>query len=365
MKVQVATQSLSAVLSHLERVVPARSSNPGLSSLLMRLTPENVILSGTNLEIDLEAYLSCDAQGEGTWAVPSQVFGQVVRALPGDSVELSFDDKELRVVSGNFDTKLQLTDVSQTPQLDFPAEYEGSIEAGVLGKLLGNVRYAAAANDYQAVFRGIRLELHEDHTRAVASDGFRLAWSHEELSSGLDTDVIIPARAAEEVIRLLDESGEVSLALSEGQLSLKTRQYRMNVKLMEGVFPDYQRIIPQQFALRVVMPSEELQQAVNRVAVLADPASNNRMDVYLDGDGATFTAEGAYGGAREIVPVKENQDGGQLALSFNARFLLDAIKPLTGDVELAFSGATTPSIIKGTADPGYLAMIVPLKTAVD
>lgn len=365
MKVHVPTKTLGSTLAHLERIIPARSSNPGLSSLLFRITDERVILSGTNLEVDLEAFLTADAVGEGTWAVPAQVFGQVVRALPHDNVELTFSEREVRIVSGSFDTKLQLTDPSQTPQLSFPAEFPAELPAMALARLLGNVRYAAAVNDYQAVFRGIRLELHSQHTRAVASDGFRLAWSHEELSSGLDADVILPARAVEEIIRLLDDSGEVQLALSEGQLSLSTAHYRMNVKLMEGAFPDYNRIIPKALALEVTLAAAELQEAVARVAVLADPGSNNRIDLFLDGDQATITAEGAYGGAREAVEVRDSSDGGQLSLSFNARYVLEAIKPLSGDVRISLSGVTTPTIIKGIADPGYLAMIVPLKTVVD
>src|SRR5690554_3200006 len=115
MKVHVPTKTLGSTLAHLERIIPARSSNPGLSSLLFRITDERVILSGTNLEVDLEAFLTADAVGEGTWAVPAQVFGQVVRSLPHDTVELTFEEREVRIVSGSFDTKLQLTDASQTP----------------------------------------------------------------------------------------------------------------------------------------------------------------------------------------------------------------------------------------------------------
>lgn len=365
MKVHVPTKTLGSTLAHLERIIPARSSNPGLSSLLFRITDERVILSGTNLEVDLEAFLTADAVGEGTWAVPAQVFGQVVRSLPHDTVELTFEDREVRIVSGSFDTKLQLTDASQTPELTFPESLPGEVPAPVLNRILSHVRYAAAVNDYQAVFRGIRLELHEGHTRAVASDGFRLAWSHDEASSGLDADVILPARAVEEITRILDGSAEVKVALGDGQVSLATAHYRMNVKLMEGVFPDYNRIIPSNLALEVTMAASELQEAVARVAVLADPGSNNRIDLFLDGDQAVITAEGAYGGARETVPLKDSTDGGQLALSFNARYVLEAIKPLTGDVRISLSGVTTPTIIRGIAEPGYLAMIVPLKTVVD
>ncbi len=366
MKVHLSTKALAGTVAHLERVIPPRSSNLGLSSLLARLTDSELVFSGTNMEIDLEAKLTADVTGsEGSWAIPAQVFGQVVRALPAETVELEFDDREVRVTSGNFDTKLQLTDPTQTPVLSFPAEFPHSLPSELLSRLLANVRYAAAVNDYQAVFRGIRLELHEGHSRAVASDGFRLAWYHSEESSGIDADFILPAKAVEEITRLLDGTGTAALALTDGQLSLKSGGYRMNVKLMEGNFPDYNRIIPRSMALEVTLRGSELQEAVARVSVLADPGSNNRIDVYLDGNLATITAEGGFGGAREEVTITENKDGGQLALSYNARYLLEAIKPLSGDVQLNFSGPTTPTIIKGVAEPGYLAMVVPLKTVVD
>ncbi|HLR46461.1 MAG TPA: DNA polymerase III subunit beta [Deinococcales bacterium] len=365
MKLHVSTKALASTLAHLERVIPARSSNPGLSSLLIRLTESRVILSGTNLEIDLEASLTADASGEGTWALPAHVFGQVVRALPADTVDLTFEENEVRVVSGTFDTKLQLTDASQTPRLEFPEQFSGKIPAPLLARLLADVRYAAAVNDYQAVFRGILLELLDSHSRAVASDGFRLAWSHADEPSGLDASILVPARAAEEMDRLLDGAATVDLALRDGQISLRTEQYRMNVKLMEGTFPDYNRIIPAEMTLNVTVASEELKQAVTRVAVLADPGSNNRIDIFLADGTATITTEGAYGGAREEISLKDSDDGEQMSLSYNARYLLDAIRPLSGDVNIGFSGVTTPTIIKGMDDQGYLAMVVPLKTFAD
>lgn len=365
MKLHVSTKALASTLAHLERVIPARSSNPGLSSLLVRLTDSQVILSGTNLEIDLEANLVADASGEGTWSLPAHVFGQVVRALPADTVDLAFEENEVRVVSGSFDTKLQLTDSSQTPRLSFPQEFQAKLPAELLARLLADVRYAAAVNDYQAVFRGILLELRDGHSRAVASDGFRLAWSHSDESSGLDASILLPARAAEEIDRLLDGAESVELALDDGQLTLRTPQYRMNVKLMEGTFPDYNRIIPQAMTLSVTVAAEALKQAVTRVAVLADPGSNNRIDIFLADGKATITTEGAYGGAREEISLEESDDGEQLSLSYNARYLLDAIRPLSGNVRIGFSGVTTPTIIKGTDDQGYLAMVVPLKTFAD
>src|SRR5690625_7599008 len=95
MKLHVSTKALAGTLAHLERVIPARSSNPGLSSLLIRLTDSRVILSGTNLEIDLEASLTADASGEGYWSLPAHVLGLVVMAIPADSVYLTIYEYEV------------------------------------------------------------------------------------------------------------------------------------------------------------------------------------------------------------------------------------------------------------------------------
>jgi DNA polymerase-3 subunit beta len=364
MKVHVPTNTLAETLAHVERVIPARSSNPGLSYLRIALKNDQLTFSGTNMEIDIEARLTADVQGEGTFALPSQVFGQVVRALPGETVELEFGEREVRIVSGNYDTKLQLVDPDQAPLLTFPEEFSGSLRSAELARVLSSVRYSAATNDYQAIFRGIKLELAEGHTRAIGSDGFRLAYYHTDADSGIQADVIVPARSVDEIIRILDE-GETNLQLGDGQLSLSSGAYRLNVKLMEGTFPDYNRVIPHDFPIDIIVSAAKLQEAVSRVSVLADPATNNRIDLIIDNGVVNITAEGAYGGAQESVEVVQEGNESQIALAYNAKYLSEAIKPLAGELRLRFSGAITPSLVYGITDPGYLAMIVPLKTVTD
>ncbi len=364
MKVHLSTKQLASALSSLERIVPSRSSNPGLTYILVSLDQDRLTLGGTNMEMDLEMQLTADAAGNGSWAVPGHVLSQVVRALPADTVDLEFGEGEVRIRSGSFDTKLQLVDPDQAPTLQFPSGFDGELPAEELSRVLTSVRYAAAANDYQAVFRGIRLELHEGHLRAVGSDGFRLAYCHASVSSGLDADIILPARAVDELGRLLD-SGTVRLHLEAGQLSLAGDDFRLNVKLMDGNFPDYNRVLPRNFLVDIKVPAQELLNAVNRVALLADASANNRVDLFIDGGTLTLISEGAFGGAQEALTVEQGGNESQLALSYNARYLVDAVKPVSGPVSISFSGVQTPSVVRGDDEQGYLAMIVPLKTVVD
>jgi len=364
MKVHVPKKTLAETLAHVERIIPSRSSNPGLSLLRIDTTPEGIELSGSNMDIDIRSRFTADAQGEGSYALPAHVFSQVVRALPGDVVELAFDDKELDISSATFATKLQLMTPSSAPQLSFPEDLAGAVDAAALVKALTSVRYAAAVADYQAVFRGVKLELGPERTRAVATDGFRLAYYDLEQATGLEGEIVVPARSVDELGRILGE-GEAQLGLFEGQLSARSGGFSLNLKLMDGTFPDYERIIPKTFPVSVTVDAPKLSEAVSRVALMADKTANNRVDLFVKDGTLQITAEGSYGRSQESMEVLQEGTDPEIALAYNAKYLVDALGPVAGDVRLSFSGggpSSSPSVMADLGDPSYLAMVVPLRT---
>lgn len=361
MKVHVPKKQLADTLSHVERIIPSRSSNPGLSLLKLELDGEHIVFSGSNMEIDIQARVSADVDGSGTYAVPAQVFSQVVRALPGDLVDLEFADTELHLASGSYATRLQLVSPENAPTLEFPDSFRGGLGTTRFVTALGRVRYAAAVAEYQAVFRGVKLELADGHTRAVATDGFRLAYYHFDEASGLDAEVVIPARSVDEMVRIL-EGEETQLQLSEGQLSVSAGAYRMNVKLMEGAFPDYERVIPSAFPVSISAKAPDLSDAVSRVAVMAEKTANNRVDLFIKDGTLQITAEGPYGRSQEAMEVAQEGTEAEIALAYNARYLVDALSPVEGELRISFSGSTSPSLMVDLDDQSYLAMVVPLRT---
>ena len=361
MKVHVPRKYLADSLGHVERIIPNRSSNPSLSLLQVDLTDTGMTLSGSNMDIDIEATLKADTEGEGRYALPAHVFSQVIRALPGELVELSFNDTELGIESGSYGTKLQLASAANTAPPSFPESYGGAFEAAQLSKALGNVRYAAAVAEYQAIFRGVKLELNDGRTRAIATDGFRLAYYNLPVASGIEGDIVIPARSVDEMIKLLAD-GDAKLTIDSNQLSILNGSYKLNVKLMEGNFPDYERVIPSEFPVNITLNSDDLAEAVARVAVMADKTSNNRVDMFIKDGTLQITAEGSYGRSQEALEVSQEGSDPEIALAYNAKYLLDALGPIEGDLRASFSGTTSPSVISSFKDPNYLAMVVPLRT---
>lgn len=363
MKVLVPKKSLADTLARVERIVPSRSSNPGLSLLRIDLADDHMELSGSNMDVDIRARLQADARGSGTYAVSAHVFGQVVRALPGDEVAIDLSDSEMQISSDTYTTKLQLVAPSSAPILNFPTDHAGSIDAALLNRALSAVRYAAAVADFQAVFRGVKLELRDTHSRAVATDGFRLAYYDLDVGTGLEGDIIVPARSVEELLRVLSE-GPVKLALDSGQLSVAHDNYALNLKLMDGTFPDYERVIPKEFPVSITLPASRLSEAVARVALMADKSTNNRVDLFIKDGELQITAEGGFGRSQESLTVLQEGTDSEIGLAYNSKYLVDALVPTSEDVRLSFSGSSSsPSVVHDLGDPSYLAMVVPLRTA--
>lgn len=363
MRVLVSKKSLADALAKVERIVPSRSSNPGLSLLRIDVQDEVLVLSGSNMDVDIRARLTADVQGSASFAVTAHVFGQIVRALPGDDVEMELSETEMQVTSGNYTTKLQLVASGSAAILNFPETHSGSIDAHQFARALSAVRYAAAVADFQAVFRGVKLELGKTHTRAVATDGFRLAYYHLEVGTGIEADIIVPARSVEELLRVLDE-GDVALQLDGGQLSVAHGGYALNLKLMDGTFPDYERVIPANYPVSVTLPAAGLSEAVSRVALMADKSANNRVDLFVKDGQLRITAEGSFGRSQEAVSVMQEGTDSEIQLAYNSKYLIDALAPAAGDIRLRFSGVNaSPSVVNDLGDPGYLAMVVPLRTS--
>lgn len=364
MKVVVSKKAFAETLAHVERIVPSRSPNPTLNLVRIDVSDGTMQFSGTNLDIDIRASIPADVTGSGSYAVASQMLGQVVRALPGDTVELTFSETELELVSGTYTSRLQLSDPSIVTTLEFETNLTGTIPAEQLRRILTSVKYAAAVADFQAVFRGVKFELKDQHTRAVATDGFRLAYYHLPITTGIESEFLVSGRSVDELIRLLSD-GNVSMGLSAGQLHIQYGEFTLNMKLMDGNLPDYNRVIPTAFPVSVTLSGAQLAEAVSRVALMSDKNSSNRVDLFVSGGELQITAEGAYGQSRESLTVMQEGDGtDQLMLAYNARYLLDALGPVRDDVRLLFSGPNTaPTVINDPSDESYFAMVVPLRTS--
>lgn len=360
MQVQVPKKSLSEALSTLERIVPARSSNTALTQLKVALHPRGLALSGTNLEIDIEYILEAQVVDGQDFVVPAQLFAQITKALPGELVELHLNGSELTVASGGSTFKLQTGDIAAYPELQFASETHLVLDAREFAKSLTSVRYAAAAEEFRAIFRGIQLELNTTGSRVVATDGFRLAYRNFAASSTSESrKLVIPARNADELIRVLKD-GEVRLSIAQGVLSVATERVRMNAKLMDGELPDYARVIPSNSSVTIAVSAGALREAVARVAVVADKSTNNKVELIVAGGKLQLVAESDFGRAQDVLDVAQSGSEPAITVGFRAKQLTEALAPIEGEVHIGL-GLNAPAKFTAESDTGYLAIVNPLR----
>ncbi|MGQ9735768.1 MAG: DNA polymerase III subunit beta [Thermaceae bacterium] len=377
MEIKLTKRALAEALTLLERVIPAKSSNPLFTYLSLATQPgEGLVLTGTGGEVDLRVFLpiSPPEPEEVHILVPALPFVQVVRSLPGakeEEVALEVRDG-LNLRAGPFQTRFTWAEAEGYPEPTFP-EPRVALKAQDLLQALTHVRYAASTEEYRAIFRGIQLEFAQG-LRAVASDGYRLAIYElkpaQPFSLEHPVKLVVPARSMDEVVRVLkyaDPDDEVSIGFSGGTLALalspsdRPWKVRMALRLMEGEFPNYEGVIPKEFVTSMEVEAEILKESLKRVGILADK-KNHRVDLLLEENRLLLSAEGDYGKGEEELPVQTS--GSAITVSFNARYFLEALAPLEGTVRIALSGVHTPAVISEGPlglGGGYLAVIVPLR----
>lgn len=373
LRMMLTKKDLSVALGGLEKIIPARSSNPVLTSLKVTTREKDVVLEGTNLEVDLQVIVPADVSVPGqSLVVPAHLFAQLVRNAGGDLLTLELVNQQLVLASGGGRYEVTVGDAAAYPALPFgekPATFR--VSASGLAEALGEVLHATSQENFQAVFRGVKLEVREGLLRTVASDGYRVAISEVSgegmvLGVAAEMNLIIPARSVKELTRMLDQEpagGLVSVTPEDGVIRVGGSRAVLNAKLMDGDFPDYERVIPKTIVKEVRVSAASLAAAVNNVAVLADKNANNRVDLTVSNDRITLVASGDYGSGRDTVDaaVMGEADLSELQCSFNARHLLDASGEMEGDMVFQFSGSMTPAVMK-EAEGDFRAVVVTLRS---
>jgi DNA polymerase-3 subunit beta len=356
------------VLALAQRVASAnRPSKPLWAYLRLEGQGGNLVIRAASGETDLEVRLPVDGEAEfAPVLVPGVPFIRAVESAPGEEeIVIMVRDGHAEIRAWPWRASLNTASPEGFPEWpSVEARHRGRLKAKALGQALFQVRYAVSKESWRAIFQGLQLEFYEGGFRAVASDGYRLAIRDTGDTSGQPTlKAVLPARAADDLVLLLREAeGEVDLETGGGSLSVSFAapwgEVRAAFRLMEGEFPDYERVIPKEFPLKAALDVEPFREALKRVSVMADK-QNHRVDLSLEGKRALLSAEGDYGKGQEEIFV--SLEGTPMTLAYDARHLLDALSRVEGEVVMRFSGQFTPTLIEPADGGGYRAVVVPLK----
>ena len=372
MKITVERSAFLKALSHVQSVVERRNTIPILSNVMIDAGKSQLKLTATDLDIEIVESLPADVLRNGSATAPAHMLYDIVRKLPeGAQVHvelLTSEGGRLSVSAGSVRFELACL-----PKEDFPQMSAGvlphrfRLAADDLKRLIDKTRFAISTEETRFYLNGSYLHAAKDGKtatmRAAATDGHRLARFELDLPDGAADmpGIIIPRKTVVELRRLLDDAeGGVDISLSDTKIQFTTDGVELTSKLIDGTFPDYQRVIPAGNDKALVLDSKEFAHSVDRVSTIsADKTRAVKLNLTQDKltlsvvnpDSGTATEE--LGATYNAPPIE---------VGFNARYLLDITGQIEGkEVRFLLSDAGSPTIIEDNDDPRTLYVLMPMR----
>jgi len=353
--------------------VSGRSALPILSHILVQAEDEGLRLSATDLELSISLKIPARIEETGGLTAPARLMTELLGTLPADSdVALSVDRSHaVRLHCERSDYKLLGLPAEEYPKLpEVKDENRFVVPQSVLRDMIKQTIFAVSPDEARAILTGILMVFEGGTLKFVATDTHRLAVRTATVTEGHGAQqAIVPARAMNELMRILEDAeGDVNVRLSENQVLFATPQgISLVSRLIEGQFPNYQRVIPTSYQKRLMLQTQPFQQAVRRASIVARNNANRLILKTLD-DKLTITAESSTeGNAYEEVEV--SRDGDDVEVAFNAKYLLDVLGVIEEEgFHLELTEPLKPGVVRPVlpADANgegseYLCVLMPMQ----
>ncbi|CAD5284529.1 DNA polymerase III, beta subunit [Bosea sp. 62] len=371
MKVTVERSTLLKSLGHVHRVVERRNTIPILSNLLLRGSEDGLKLKATDLDIEVVETVPADVVEPGATTVPAHTLYDIVRKLPDGSqvsLEITGETGQMVLRSGRSRFTLQTL-----PESDFPDITAGEmahrfvLPAGEFKRLIDKTQFAISTEETRYYLNGIYLHAIDVDgrpvLRAVATDGHRLArvdTAAPQGSLGMP-GVIVPRKAVAEIQKLLEDGeSEVQIELSATKIRVATAEVVLTSKLIDGTFPDYQRVIPSGNDKLLTVDRGDFAASVDRVSTISSERGRAVKLSMADGRMTLSVTNPDSGSATEEIEV--DYDAGPLDIGFNARYLMDIAAQLDGDTALLkLADPGSPTVIQDREGASALYVLMPMR----
>ena len=371
MKLTIERSTLLKALAHVQSVVERRNTIPILANVLLDATDGSLTLTATDMDLAINEKIGADVSVKGASTAPAHTLYDIVRKLAdGSQVEIETDAAEGKLLINSGRSRFSL---STLPTEDFPILTGGdlpvvfSIPADELRAVIDRTRFAISTEETRYYLKGIYLHSvdmgDKKFLRAVATDGHRLARVERPLPVGAEnmTGVILPRKAITEVRKLIDETLEnIDVALSETRIRIEFDDVILTSKLIDGTFPDYERVIPTDNDKILLVNSDVFADAVDRVSTISSEKSRSIKLVVSPGTLTLSATISDNGSAIEELEVSYSED--DMEIGFNSKYLLDITAQIEGDnAQFVLADPASPTIVRDSSDDRALYVLMPMR----
>jgi len=374
MEIKANSSDLLKALNHIHGIVEVRHTLPILSNIVLSAENNELSLSSTNLDIFCSDKIDAEIVNSGEISVPAITFFEIVKRLPsGSDVILSMGDEDTELILKCGRSKFNLSTLRTE---DFPILSDKDlstnfvISADELSRMIDKTKFAISNEETRYYLNGIFFHKAESNSikflRAVATDGHRLAQYDIPLPQGAEeiTGIIIPKKTVFELRKVLDDAnGDVSVSLNENKIKFSFNNLKIISKVIDGTFPDYTKVIPQNNDKKFKTNNSELKNAIDRVSAVAinEETKSKAIKLTIENNKLNLSVESqSKGSAKEEIDISYSNE--KVDIGFNSRYLLDICNEVDGDeIDVNLLDSISPAIILDKTDENLFFVLMPMR----
>lgn len=381
MKFTIGRAAFTAQLIDVSRAIPSKATIPILTGIKITATKEGITLIGSDAEISIESFLSVqddslglEIEETGSIVVTARIFNDIVRKLPTTKVTIETNEQFiLTATSGEAIFSLNGTDGQSYPRLpEIESDRKINLPTVLFKELISQTIFSASNQESRPVLTGVHLMMNEGHITGVATDSHRL--SRRQIPVEFTTDqanfeaITIPKKTLNELERIVQDDQTIEMIVTEQQVIFLIDNLTIYSRLLEGNYPDTDRLLPSSHTTEIVLNADQFLHAIDRASLMSHQGKNNVVQLDITDDNIDLSVQGSsLGSANESISAK-SITGEPIKISFNPDYMKDALRSFSGvDINVGFTSSVRPLLISAlekseTPNNELLQLLTPIRT---
>lgn len=369
MKFMATKDNLINGINIVQKAISNKNAIPILSGIYLKAENGKLMLAATDLELGIECKVPIQVIEEGEVVLPAKYLGDLVRKLPDTNLMFEYlpETISVKITYGQAETNIMGWKGEEFPAIaDLQDEYALTINPMVFKSMIKQTIFCANADDVRPIFTGALMEVTHHDVLLVATDSHRLAYKKGKVNNLSDQDfkAIIPVKSLNEISRIIKDDPEdvLSIRCNRNQICFENSELRLISRLIDGMFPSYQQVIPSNYSTLIKVKRKLLQESIERANLfIAEKEGTSVIKFSISGNNINITSKSDYGMVDENVQIY--QEGDDLSITFNAKYLIDALKTMDfEDIDLTLGNTLSPAVFRPLNDESFLYLLLPLRS---